>query len=264
MSLFEKSSHVVYQGDNLDILRDEIQDESVDLIYIDPPFNTGKSQVRQQISYDDTFESDDDYISFLEERIIEASNKLTSKGSFFLHVDYRQSHYCKVMLDNIFGRNCFMNEIIWAYDYGGRPKTRWPAKHDNIFWYVIDPAVYTFNHDKMERIPYMAPGLVGKEKEAKGKTPTDVWWHTIVPTNGTEKTGYPTQKPLGIINRIISVHSKVGDTVLDFFAGSGTTGESAAMHSRNSILIDKNPDAIKVIMQRMQLYSPELRENETV
>ena len=179
-------------------------------------------------------------------------------GSFFLHIDYREVHYCKVMLDEIFGRESFVNEIIWAYDYGGRPKSRWPAKHDNILWYAKTPEHYTFNFDEMDRIPYMAPGLVGKTKAARGKTPTDVWWHTIVATNGGEKTGYPTQKPLGVLNRIVKVHSSPGDTLLDFFAGSGTLGESAALHNRSSILIDNNIPGIKIIMDRLAFYGVEL------
>lgn len=267
----ELPTHRVYRGDNLDILINMIEDESVDLIYIDPPFNTGKKQIRQSetalterpktLSYPDDFPSMEEYISWLKRRVSEGWNKLKNTGSFFLHVDYRVSHYCKCMLDNVCGENNFMNEIIWAYDFGGRPTHRWSTKHDNIFWYVKDTAEYTFNFEKMERIPYMAPGLVGPLKAAMGKTPTDVWWHTIVPTNGNEKTGYPTQKPLGILNRIITIHSNPGDTIMDFFAGSGTTGESAAMHNRSSILIDQNPDAVDIIIKRMRFYGIELGFN---
>ncbi len=278
------SKHHLYYGDNLAILQRYIPDDSINLIYIDPPFNTGKFQKRTEIhvkpdthgdrvgfqgrtyqtrkgkttSYTDKFESSDAYLQFLRPRFEEAYRALHPHGSFFLHIDYREVHYCKVMLDEIFGRESFMNEIIWAYDYGGRPKSRWPAKHDNILWYAKDPKHYTFNFDQMDRIPYMAPGLVSKEKAARGKTPTDVWWHTIVSTGGKEKTGYPTQKPLGVLNRIVKVHSSLDDTLLDFFAGSGTFGESAALHNRSSILIDRNPPAIKIIMDRLALYGIEL------
>jgi len=161
-----------------------------------------------------------------------------------------------VLLDGIFGRDSFMNEIVWAYDYGGRPKTRWPAKHDNILWYAKDPKSYTFNYDAVERIPYMAPGLVGPEKAARGKTLTDVWWHTIVPTAGKERTGYPTQKPLGILNRIVLVHSRPGDVLLDFFAGSGTLGEAAVRNGRSAVLIDSNPDALKIMARRLAFANP--------
>ena len=274
------SNHYLYYGDNLSILQQYIDDKSVNLIYIDPPFNTGKLQQRTELKvkqdaqgdrvgfqgrtyrttkgksthYSDKFESLDDYLQFLRPRFEEAYRVLHPNGSFFLHLDYRAVHYCKVMLDEIFGSESFINEIIWAYDFGGRPKTRWPAKHDNILWYAKNPKCYTFNFDEMDRIPYMAPGLVGKEKAARGKTPTDVWWHTIVSTNGTEKTGYPTQKPLGILNRIVKVHSAPGDMLLDFFAGSGTFGEAAALHNRSAILIDDNIPAIKCIMNRLALY----------
>ena len=278
------SNHDLYYGDNLSILQQYIADECVDLIYIDPPFNTGKLQKRTEIEveldargdrvgfqgktyrtregktthYTDKFESSDAYLQFLRPRFEEAYRVLHPHGSFFLHIDYREGHYCKVMLDNIFGRESFMNEIIWAYDYGGRPKSRWPAKHDNILWYAKTPKHYTFNFEEMDRIPYMAPGLVGKAKAARGKTPTDVWWHTIVSTSGSEKTGYPTQKPLGILNRIVKVHSAPGDTLLDFFAGSGTLGEAAARHNRSSILIDNNIPAIKIIMERLKFHGIEL------
>lgn len=172
-------------------------------------------------SFADAF---DDYLAFLEPRLREAHRVLASDGSFYFHSDYREVHYCKVLLDGIFGRECFLNEVIWAYDYGARTKRKWPPKHDSILVYVKDPDHYTFNYDAIERIPYLAPGLVGPDKAAVGKTPTDTWWHTIVPTSGREKTGYPTQKPLGILKRIVQASSDPGDLVLDFFAGSGTTG----------------------------------------
>jgi site-specific DNA-methyltransferase (adenine-specific) len=262
----------IYFGDNLPILAN-IPSETVDLIYIDPPFNTGKIQKRTEIktvrsengdrvgfqgqryetikvgaiSYSDLF---DDYLSFLEPRLQEAYRILAPNGSFYFHIDYREVHYCKILLDKIFGRDSFLNEIIWAYDYGARSKKKWPAKHDNILVYVKDPRNYIFNYDEMERIPYMSPGLVGPEKAARGKTPTDTWWHTIVPTNGFEKTGYPTQKPLGILKRIIQISSPKNGLVLDFFAGSGTTGIAANELGRRFSLIDDNPMAIEVMKKR--------------
>jgi len=262
----------IYFGDNLPILN-SFPDASVDLIYIDPPFNTGHTQSRTRIrtisseqgdrtgfkgkryetvrigesGYKDTF---DDYLAFLEPRLREAFRILKENGSLFFHIDYREVHYCKILLDEIFGRDSFLNEIIWAYDYGGRTKKRWPPKHDNILWYVKDPSNYTFNYDAVERIPYMAPGLVGKEKAARGKFPTDTWWHTIVPTNSKEKTGYPTQKPVGILKRIIAASSDPGDVVMDFFAGSGTVGEVCLEMQRDFILIDNNPQALQVMKNR--------------
>lgn len=262
----------IYFGDNLPILQ-SLPADSVDLIYIDPPFNTGKKQTRTQIrterdeegnrvgfqgkryqtikigskGYADLF---DDYLSFLEPRLMEAYRLLKHNGSLYFHIDYREVHYCKVLLDTIFGRDSFLNEIIWAYDYGARSKSKWPPKHDNILWYAKDPDHYTFNFDAIDRIPYMAPGLVGKEKAEKGKTPTDTWWHTIVPTNGSEKTGYPTQKPLGILRRIIAASSNPGDVVMDFFAGSGTTGVACLEFGRQFILIDENPQSIEVMRKR--------------
>ena len=266
------SSYRVIQGDNLTVLQ-SIADASIHLIYVDPPFNTGRVQSRGSstttrtetgnrigfkgqryeivketvLSYDDEFK---DYWSFLEPRLEEAWRILNETGTLYLHLDYRESHYAKVLLDALFGRECFLNEIIWAYDYGGKAKSRWPSKHDTILVYVKNPDKYYFNNETVDREPYMAPGLVTPEKVAKGKLPTDVWWHTIVSPTGKEKTGYPTQKPLGILRRIIQASSKEGDTVLDFFAGSGTTGHAAASLDRNFILIDQNPEAIQVMKER--------------
>ena len=266
------SNYRVIQGDNLAVLQ-SIPDESIQLIYVDPPFNTGRVQTRGSstttrtetgnrigfkgqryeivketvLSYDDEFK---DYWSFLEPRLEEAWRILNETGTLYLHLDYRESHYAKVLLDALFGRECFLNEIIWAYDYGGKAKSRWPSKHDTILVYVKNPDKYYFNNETVDREPYMAPGLVTPEKVAKGKLPTDVWWHTIVSPTGKEKTGYPTQKPLGILRRIIQASSKEGDTVLDFFAGSGTTGHAASTLNRNFILIDQNPEAIQVMKER--------------
>jgi len=262
----------VYFGDNLPILQ-ALPSETVDLIYIDPPFNTGRVQARPRLrtiqaesgdrvgfggrryltvklgqqAYADVF---DDYLGFLEPRLREAYRLLKPHGSLYFHIDYREVHYCKVLLDTIFGRECFLNEIIWAYDYGARTRRKWPPKHDNILFYVKDPRHYTFNYEAVERIPYMAPGLVGPQKAARGKFPTDTWWHTIVPTNGSERTGYPTQKPLGILRRIVQASSNPDDLVLDFFAGSGTTGAACLELGRRFILIDNNPQALEVMRRR--------------
>ena len=249
------------------------------LIYIDPPFNTGRTQARERMRvtrsetgarrgfggrrYDVTpiastgyTDAYDAYEAFLLPRIEMSLRCLTKDGSIFVHLDSREVHYVKVALDRLLGRASFMNEIIWAYDYGGRSKRRWPAKHDTLLWYARDPTDYVFNYDAIDRIPYMAPGLVGKEKAARGKTPTDVWWQTIVPTSGREKTGYPTQKPLAILRRIIAVHSHKGDVVLDYFAGSGTTGEAAAEADRDFVLVDQSPQAARIAAKRLSRFNP--------
>jgi len=266
----------VHHGDNLKILP-TLKTASFGLIYIDPPFNTGKAQSRTTLkttrdedgdrtgfggrryktekvsaaSYADTF---DDYIAFLAPRLEEAQRLLSPTGSLFVHLDYREVHYAKVFLDRLFGRASFINEIIWAYDYGARTRKRWSPKHDTILWYAKDPHAYCFNYDEIDRIPYMAPGLVGAEKAARGKTPTDTWWHTIVSPTGKEKTGYPTQKPLGILRRIVRVHSTPTDTLLDFFAGSGTLGEAAALEDRDAVLVDESKEAIAVMKKRFAKY----------
>lgn len=270
----------IHLGDNAAILP-TLAAGFARLVYVDPPFNTGKSQKRDRMkvrtavgdgartgfggrrydvervesgAYEDDF---DDFEAFLLPRIRAALRCMTPDASLFVHLDAREVHYVKVALDRLLGRSRFKNEIIWAYDYGARSKSRWPAKHDTILWYALDPERYVFHYDQMDRIPYLAPGLVSKEKAARGKTPTDVWWHTIVPTSGREKTGYPTQKPLGILNRIVKVHTDPGDVVLDFFAGSGTTGEAAARLGRGFVLIDDNPEAARVAAKRLAFAEPE-------
>jgi site-specific DNA-methyltransferase (adenine-specific) len=260
-------------GDNLPLLA-ELADESFQLVYIDPPFNTGKTQSRLRLqtlpddsgdrtgfggrryrsevldrsSYRDEF---DDYLGFLEPRLLQARRLLTRSGTLYFHVDYREAHYCKLLLDEIFGRDCFLNEIIWAYDYGARTRRRWPAKHDTILVYVKDFRDYYFDSDEVDREPYMAPGLVTADKAARGKLPTDVWWHTIVPTSGAEKTGYATQKPEGIVRRMVLASTRPGDWCLDFFAGSGTLGAVATKLGRRYVLIDWSPEAVAIARARL-------------
>lgn len=265
-------SNKVLFGDNLEQLGG-MPDASAQLIYIDPPFNTGRDQVRTNriskpsetggfgfqgrryeqvvqsvLSYDDSFS---DYWAFLEPRLLMAHRLLKDSGTLYLHLDYREAHYAKVLLDALFGRECFLNEIIWAYDYGGKSKSKWPSKHDTILVYVKNPKTYYFDSETVDREPYMAPGLVTAEKVARGKLPTDVWWHTIVSPTGKEKTGYPTQKPEGILRRIIQASSKPGDLVIDFFAGSGTTGAVASDLNRSFVMVDQSPEAIAVITARL-------------
>lgn len=276
----EDGPNLVIQGDNLPVLR-ELPDESFQLIYIDPPFNTGKVQSRVSLktrrsdnlgegsrvgfkgqtyetirgaatSYNDEFA---DYWGFLSPRLEQAYRVLAPTGTLYLHLDYREVHYAKVALDGIFGRESFLNEIIWAYDYGARAKRKWPAKHDNILVYVKDPKHYYFDSTSVDREPYMAPGLVTPEKAARGKLPTDVWWHTIVSPTGKEKTGYATQKPEGILRRIIEASSREGDWVLDFFAGSGTSGAVAGKLGRRFVMIDENPEAVAIQRERLAAIS---------
>jgi site-specific DNA-methyltransferase (adenine-specific) len=267
-------------GENLDLLP-RFAAGAFQLIYIDPPFNTGRRQERRTLravgdpdaerigfggrryrtellsrsSYADSF---DDYMAFLAPRLEHAHRLLGEEGTLYFHIDYREVHRCKLLLDEIFGRGSFLNEIIWAYDYGARPRRRWPAKHDTILVYVKDPERYHFDSEEVEREPYMAPGLAGPEKAARGKLPTDVWWHTIVSPTGAEKTGYPTQKPEGVLRRIVAASSRPGDWCLDFFAGSGTLGAVAARLGRRYVLIDSNPEAVRVMRERLAGVAAEL------
>jgi site-specific DNA-methyltransferase (adenine-specific) len=260
-------------ADNLPVL-EALPSQAFDLIYMDPPFNTGRAQGRERIavrqdesggrigfggrryrstmleslSYDDRF---GDYLGFLEPRLRAARELLADHGALYFHIDYREAHYCKLLLDEIFGREAFLNEIIWAYDYGAKPRRRWPAKHDTIFVYVRSPGAHHFDDEEVEREPYMAPGLVSAEKAARGKRPTDVWFHTIVPTNSAEKTGYPTQKPEGVLRRIVAASSRPGGWCLDPFAGSGTLGAVCRALGRRFVLIDSNPEAAEIASRRL-------------
>ncbi len=272
MSRGLKESEVIL-GDNLEVLP-RFPDGSFQMIYIDPPFNTGETQTRRSIStvadergdrtgfggrryrtdlleqssYRDSF---DDYLAFLAPRLEQAHRLLDDSGTLYFHIDYREAHYCKLLLDEVFGRDCFLNEIIWAYDYGARSKRRWPAKHDTILVYVKDIGSYYFDPESVDREPYMAPGLVTPEKAARGKLPTDVWWHTIVPTNGAEKTGYPSQKPEGVLRRMVAASTRPGDWCLDFFCGSGTLGAVAAKMDRRYVLVDSSPEAVETARSRI-------------
>ncbi|HEX4466772.1 MAG TPA: site-specific DNA-methyltransferase [Solirubrobacteraceae bacterium] len=266
-------SDEILLGDNLALLP-ALASGSFQLIYLDPPFNTGRAQARTTLkvvrdgdgertgfqgrryrttegarhSYEDSHE---DYRGFLEPRLREGHRLLAPEGTMYFHIDYREAHRCKLLLDEIFGEECFLNELIWAYDYGARSTRRWPSKHDTILVYVKDPRRYHFDASEVDREPYMAPGLVTPEKAARGKLPTDVWWHTIVPTSGREKTGYPTQKPEGIVRRMVLASTSPGDWCLDYFAGSGTLGAVAARLGRRYVLIDSNPDAVELMRARL-------------
>jgi len=264
---------VILHGDNLPLLR-QLEAGSVQMVYADPPFNTGRTQARrtlataasadgdrtgfggrryattllQESSYRDVF---DDYLGFLQPRLREIRRVLAPEGTLYLHLDYREAHYAKLLLDEVFGRECFLNELIWAYDYGAKPRSRWPQKHDTILVYVRDPARYLFDADAVDREPYMAPGLVTPEQRERGKRPTSVIWHTIVSPTGREKTGYPTQKPEGLVRRFVQASSRPGDLCLDPFAGSGTLGAVAGRLGRRYLLMDSSEEAVAVMRARL-------------
>jgi len=239
---------LLIEGDNMAAMA-ALPEAAFDMAYLDPPFNTGSEQRRGALGYADAFE---DYAGFLAPRLRRVRELLAPHGTLYLHLDYREAHRAKILLDELFGPDCFLNELIWIYDYGGRPKRRWPAKHDTILVYVRDRARYHFDDAEVDREPYMAPGLVGPEKTARGKRPSDCWWHTIVPTNSREKTGYPTQKPEGIVRRMVAASSRPGGWCLDPFAGSGTLGAACAKLGRHFALIDSNPAAIALTQARLQ------------
>jgi site-specific DNA-methyltransferase (adenine-specific) len=269
--MLELTGDRIVEGDNLDVLP-QLPDGFFDLIYIDPPFNTGRERVRRTLkvvpgdertgyagrryaaevvgehAFADAF---DDYLGYLRPRLEHARRLLAEHGTLYVHLDPREAHYVKVLLDELFGRECFLNELVWAYDFGARTRRRWPAKHDTILVYVKDARRYHFDSEAVDREPYMAPGLQTADRVARGKLPTDVWWHTIVPTSGREKTGYPTQKPEGIVRRMVQASSRPGGWCLDFFAGSGTLGAVCRPLGRRFVLVDRNPEAVRVMRERL-------------
>ncbi len=231
---------LVVHGDNAHVLP-LLPDAAFDLVYVDPPFNTGSRRTRRGIvterdedgdrtgfggaryrtrtvgggSYPDAI---DDYPAFIRPRLEQARRLLAPWGTLYVHLDYREAHHVKVMLDEVFGR---------------------------------DRSRYHFDAGEVDREPYMAPGLVTPEKAARGKLPTDVWWHTIVGTSSREKTGYPTQKPEGVVRRIVTASSRPGGWCLDFFAGSGTLGAVAAGLGRRYVLVDESAEAVAVMRHRL-------------
>jgi site-specific DNA-methyltransferase (adenine-specific) len=268
------SPGAVVEADNLAALA-AIPDGAVDLAYADPPFATGKQQrlvsirsgsedgptragfrgkVASYVAVSDHAFADDlpleEHLAALGPRVREIHRVLAPHGSLYLHVDWRTSHHVRLLLDEVFGADRFLNELIWAYDYGGRAADRWPRKHDTILWYAKGHR-WLFEREAIDRIPYMAPGLVGPEKAARGKLPTDVWWMTIVPPASAERTGYPTQKPVRLLERIVAASSRPGDLVLDPYAGSGTTGVAAARLGRRWLLVDRNPEAVGIARARL-------------
>jgi site-specific DNA-methyltransferase (adenine-specific) len=273
----------VFCSDSLALLG-RLPDACVDLIYADPPFGTGKVQrlrslrataepgepepgaaptvarpdfagraAHYEITSAHAYRDDmpfEEYLAWLEANLVEFRRVLKDTGSLYLHLDWHAVHYAKVILDRLFGRANFRGEIIWAYDFGGRPRNAWPRKHDNILWYSKGDT-WTFNRADMDRLPYLAPGLVGPEKAARGKLPTDAWFTTIVPTASRDRTGWPTQKPILILERIIKASSNPGELVLDPFVGSGTSAVAAQRLGRKYLVADFDPAAVAITEARL-------------
>ena len=252
----------LYQGDNLTILRN-MPDASVDLICTDPPFNTGKDWGVFSDKWEGGLKG---YLKFMEPRLEECRRVLKDTGSLYLHCDPTASHYLKVMLDGVFGIKQFRNEIVWCYtrmSAGGQRQLS--RAHDIILWYSKGQE-WCFNVDDI-RLPY-AKGSKAREGQTLnrlgsgyskegvtklnplGKFPED--WVTHIPyLRGKELLGYPTQKPLALYERMIQASSNQGDTVLDPFAGSGTTLDAAQSLGRAWIGIDEKDEAINVIQSRL-------------
>lgn len=237
-------------------LMSELSEGSIDLIYADPPFGTNNRQRSGDLSYSDSF---DDYVQFIKEHAAHLQRVLNDSGTAYVHLDYRWVHYAKVELDLTFGRENFLGEIVWSYNFGGRGKNFFAKKHDTILVYAKQKGHHVFNYDDIDRIPYKAPEMqyVGRSREeaerriAAGQVPTDVWDIPIIGTNSRERVGYPTQKPTSLIRRIVVASSPVGGVVLDPFCGSGTTAIVAASVGRRFIVCDKSEDAVRVTGERL-------------
>lgn len=225
----------VHLGDILDLGENL---PTVDMIYIDPPFYTQ----REFKNFSDRWTDLDEYLDELLRRVEVGWKLLKPGGNLLVHLDWRVVHHVRIRLDSIPGdAGEFQNEIIWKYNSGGASKARLARKHDTILWYTKSGADYTFN---VVREPYPYE-YSGKGFHPEGKMLSDVWTDIpIISTTGLERVGYATQKPLKLLERIIHIFSNPGDLVLDFYAGSGTTGVAAQGLGRSAILIDKNPEAV--------------------
>jgi site-specific DNA-methyltransferase (adenine-specific) len=267
-------TNCVHHGQALNFLQ-SLDDSSIDLIYTDPPFGTGDMQtmsrkkagtVISKIEYSDKFSN---YMEFLEPHLWEMHRVLKDTGTMYLHLDWRWVHYAKVVCDEIFGYDNFLNEIIWSYNFGGRGKDRFPQKHDTILVYAKELGKHTFNWDDIDRIPYAAPALqyAGRTKEeaekriAEGQVPTDVWSMSIVGTASKERIGYPNQKPLKLIKRIIAASSNPNDIVIDPFVGSGSTAGAAIEMDRRFIVNDASQHAIDTMKKRFANNSVNFVDN---
>ena len=261
--------HHLYCTDNRTWLANAINEgQQFDLIYMDPPFCSGADYaqtfningIQHAVKgFGDIF-TVDDYLQFIYERIVLLKDVLNPSGSIFVHCDYQQSHNIRAILDEVFGEKRFRNEIIWHYTGGGRSKKYFSRKHDSIFWYT-NGDTWTFNTEEI-RIPYKPTsgyakgGITSKSGKKylpnpKGTLPDDTWDIPILNPLAKERTGYPTQKPLTLLDRIILACSNPGDLILDPFMGSGTTGISAIKNNRRFIGLDQNWNSIHLMRRRL-------------
>lgn len=256
---------VLYRGDNLDWLA-ELPDESVDLVYLDPPFFSNRvyeviwgdeAEVR---SFEDRWEGGiHHYVGWMKDRAEHLHRVLKQTGSFYLHCDWHASHYLKVMLDDVFGYRNLRNEIAWCYRGGGVPRTAFARKHDTIFFYAKGKK-NTFNP---QYVPYSesTKQVTGRRGRRVNDTPIDLnrgahmpdWWTDInsLQTWQRERLGYPTQKPEALLERIVAASSNAGDIVLDPFCGCGTTLTVAERMKRRWLGIDISPTAIEIVRRRL-------------
>lgn len=248
------------------------------LIYLDPPFGTGKvyaariggercRPARAVDAYRDDL-AFDAYLRWLGDRLALMRDLLHETGTLYVHLDWHAVHYVKVALDRLFGRQRFLNELIWCYHGPSPIRSAFKRKHDTILVYTRS-ADYFFDADAV-RVPY-DPTTVktfasspkagfGKTPDlARGKVPEDWWYFPVVARVHTERVGYETQKPTALLDRIIKASSRPGDLVGDFFAGSGTTGVVAARLGRNVALVDRNPVAVEKTLLRLADLSPRPR-----
>lgn len=238
------SDITIIEGDSL-VKMKSLATGSFDFIYVDPPFVTEKDRG----DFDDRWGSVLLWSDWFEPFVKESYRLLSDTGSIVVHLDYRAIHYARVLMDQTFGYDNMLNEIIWCYASGGVSK-RWLArKHDNLIWYVKDTKDYTFN---VQREPYATPNVEGRKGfHDEGRMLNDWWRMSFLSTTASERVGYDSQKPEALLERLLTVFTNPGDNVLDFMAGSGTTGAAASSLGRKATLIDKNPNAIKKMKERI-------------
>jgi len=249
------------QGDALEVTR-ALDPDSVDLVYLDPPFFTGRRLVgakrggRKAAAFADQWHGDlDAYLAWLELRCAALREVLAPTGSIYVHLDWHAVHYAKVMLDRVFGQDAFLNEIVWLYGLGGSSPRRWPRKHDTLLWYARGPDGQYF---QAPRIPATSARMRGLTKKAPD------WWNIPSLNNmAKERLGYPTQKPEALLERIVVSSSPPGGLVFDPCCGSGTTAAVAERTGRRWIASDLSPDAVRVTHERLLALGSSVRVEVT-
>ena len=231
----------LFTGDCRDVIRTTPTIRDIDFVYLDPPFDTGRTHRGAAGSFDDSFDARADFLAFMRERLECIASVMKPDATIMLHCDWRTSHHLRVMLDELFGVDAFVNHLIWTYGLGGSSPRRFARKHDDILFYAKSPKYYF----EPPLVPATSQRMRGQMKKA-----TDVIAIPSINNMAHERVGWPTQKPLALLRLLIDAACPPGGSVLDPFCGSGTTLVAASENGRPAIGIDVNPDAIQIAQSR--------------